>query len=361
MIYLSSVIGQTILVVLTIATLIFILKTPPEKRAQRFQQSLPHLRKLSLGVGIAFFVVAMLSFLPFSPVMIFTLGVIFLWFVNLWLPFKSYASLFERENSGLITFIFIANMLLNAGGISFMLKDTYPYITLQDFSEFYISLFAITLVLWMANIMCHLFVQLVFRLRDPFRGRKAPRRRHKSYSSDKIKAYQEAGLTNEDITYFREQMAPVQANIFQLEETMNETAKLRSINQRHNTIVTCQEYFRSIVQEPKRIGEAGTFIYKLLPNLTDLVDKYNEINGHVAKNKQTYLILDRSAQMIERIAEEINDDYIQFHHATYQALDDEIAYAEKILNDDNDTSEMRHDAQATSLENLIDDMNDFLK
>ncbi len=358
MIYLSSMVAQFLLVALTLTTLIVILKTEPNKRAQRFQRSLPHIRKLTFGLGIALFVIAMLPFLPFASVILFAVTVLFLWFLHLWLPFKSYAHLFQKENTGLINFIFVANILLNAAGISFMLHDAYQFVTPFDYSELYGSIFAITIILWMANIFCHLFVQLIFNLRERLAGRKGPRRRQTA-SNDKIKAYQEAGLSKDDISYFREQMAPVRDNIFQLEETINETAKLRAINQRHNIVETCQDYFRSIVEEPNRIGEAGTFIYKLLPNITDLVDKYNEINGHVAKNKQTYLILDRSAQMIERIGEEINADYIQFHKATYEALDDEIAYAEKILNDDRESNDPAND-QNSSLDDLIDDMNDFL-
>lgn len=148
--------------------------------------------------------------------------------------------------------------------------------------------------------------------------------------------YREQGMSDEEIAYFRKQMEDARTHIYALEDSFPQTAKLRTIEKRHNTIEVCQSYFKHIVERPQSISQAGDFLYKYLPNLHDLADKYNEISQHVAKNKQTYQILDRSAQVIEELCEEIHDDYIAFHKETYDNLEDEIRFAEKNLNKGDD-------------------------
>lgn len=155
---------------------------------------------------------------------------------------------------------------------------------------------------------------------------------HAKVSKDKIQHYREAGLNDEEISYLRDQLAQLRENIHSLETQMNATAKLRAIDVRHNTIEISKQFFQDIVKEPKRFGEAGDVIYRIIPSLVDLTEKYNEINDHIAKTKQTYIILEKSAQTIDELAKRLTDEYIDFHKATYQDLDDEINLANRNLN-----------------------------
>ncbi|UUX34016.1 5-bromo-4-chloroindolyl phosphate hydrolysis family protein [Fundicoccus culcitae] len=161
--------------------------------------------------------------------------------------------------------------------------------------------------------------------------------------------YYEQGLSDQDIDYFREQMAPAKEQIEHINEIFGQTAKLRAIEVRHNTNKVLQSFFKDIVEEPQRIAQASTFLYKYLPSLEDLILKYNEINSHVAKNKQTYIILDRSAQIIDELCQQISEEYVLFHQDTYNDLDDEIKYVEKNL---------RHSHTSTYEESddLVDDL-----
>lgn len=149
--------------------------------------------------------------------------------------------------------------------------------------------------------------------------------------SDKIALYREAGLSEQEIAFFREQMATAKEQIIAVEREFNRTAKLKAIETRHNTVKVAKNFFKELVNDPTHLSSASYFLYKLLPSLEDLVEKYNEINGHVAKNKQTYLILEKSAATIEQVCQQINDAYVQFHQSDYEEMLDEIKLANRNL------------------------------
>lgn len=154
---------------------------------------------------------------------------------------------------------------------------------------------------------------------------------HKDYSLDPKmrKHYTDRGLTEDQIKYFRNQMATARDRINRLQITFRQTAKLKAIEDKHSTIEVCQAYFQAIVNEPERLADASNFIVTYLPSLEDLVDKYNEISQHVAKNKQTYVILEKSAQAINDLCIEISQDYINFHKSTYEDLEDEVTFVNR--------------------------------
>lgn len=155
--------------------------------------------------------------------------------------------------------------------------------------------------------------------------------RHKQGSQNMKQHYQDHGMTPEEITYFRSQMAQAKDHILQIQENFPKTAKLRAIETRHKSIVTLQTYFKDIVQNPTRLTDASHFLCNILPSLDDLIQKYNEIQGHIAKNKQTYQILDRTATTIEHLCEEISQSYINFHSKVYKELEDELTFAQQNL------------------------------
>lgn len=165
-----------------------------------------------------------------------------------------------------------------------------------------------------------------------------------------IQHYQESGLGQEDIKYFRSQMADLRDQIRSLEDEMNQTAKLRAIDVRHNTINISKQFFQDLVKEPQRLSEAGNVIYRILPSLNDLSMKYNEVNSHIAKSKQTYVILEKSAQTIDELAQRLTEEYLNFHEETFNDLEDEVKLAKRNLNKQSDWD---------SLHSIDDILNDF--
>ena len=151
-------------------------------------------------------------------------------------------------------------------------------------------------------------------------------------TQDKLHHYHEHGLSEQEIVFFRQQMSEAKERIENIEVEMNKVAKLRVIENRHNVVAVSKQYFKDIVNEPERVAQAGIFLNKLLPSLEDLTAKYTEISSHVAKNKQTYLILEKSAQTIDNICESITESYVHFHQSLYNDLQDDIKLANRTLN-----------------------------
>lgn len=151
-------------------------------------------------------------------------------------------------------------------------------------------------------------------------------------TQDKLHHYHEHGLSEQEIIFFRQQMSEAKERIENIEVEMNKVAKLRVIENRHNVVAVSKQYFKDIVNEPERVAQAGIFLNKLLPSLEDLTAKYTEISAHVAKNKQTYLILEKSSQTIDNICESITESYVHFHQSLYNDLQDDIKLANRTLN-----------------------------
>lgn len=210
-----------------------------------------------------------------------------------------------------------------------------------------------SLLVWIACI----FVKLFLSARgNQFSATKRPI----AYTNkDKIQHYYEEGLTESEVEYFRSQMAIARDQIKSVESGIAKTAKLRAIEVRYNTIEVAQNFFKDIVDDPTRFTQASQFLYKFLPSLEDLILKYNEINGHVAKNKQTYLILEKSAQTIEQICEQITDEYVLFHQDTYNEMQDEIKLANRNLS--RKAARQQMSSEQEDIDNMTDSVDAILK
>ena len=121
----------------------------------------------------------------------------------------------------------------------------------------------------------------------------------------------------------------------QLQMNMQQTAKLNAIDLRHDPVKAAKALFKELVKEPNRLHEASQFLYTHLPNLVDLTNKYNEINDHEIKNKQTYEKLEESAQIIDQLSALIAQDYQKFVAEDLDDIDVEISVAKQSLKRDN--------------------------
>ncbi|HJG21799.1 5-bromo-4-chloroindolyl phosphate hydrolysis protein [Enterococcus durans] len=148
--------------------------------------------------------------------------------------------------------------------------------------------------------------------------------------------YEESGMTPSEITFFRQTMNQTKTEISQLQQNMQQTAKLKSIDLRHDTVKAAKALFKELVKEPHRLHEASQFLYTHLPNLIDLTNKYIEINDHEIKNKQTYAKLEESAVIIDQLASLISQDYQKFVSDDLDDLDVELSIAKQSLKRDNE-------------------------
>ncbi|KRM23887.1 5-bromo-4-chloroindolyl phosphate hydrolysis family protein [Latilactobacillus graminis DSM 20719] len=146
-------------------------------------------------------------------------------------------------------------------------------------------------------------------------------------SPQMLKHYQDANMSDDEIDFFRQTMQQAETQIKILANNMQALPKLRAIDLNHDTTKVSQLLFRAIVKEPKRLHNAGDFLYRHLPSINELTSKYIEINHHEVKTADTYLVLDKSAAAIDALSQQIQQDYADFVAEDVADLDTEIAVA----------------------------------
>lgn len=150
-------------------------------------------------------------------------------------------------------------------------------------------------------------------------------------TKEKEEFYSSKGLSKEDIDYFRRTMFQAQQQILTIEKQMQKSGKLRAIEHRNDTVALSKDLFKNITDEPNRLHDVDKFLYVHLPSLADLSEKYIEIEGHKAKSKTTYDILEKSALTIDKMCEQIAEDYVKFREDDIQDMSMEVELAKRTL------------------------------
>lgn len=290
------------------------------------------------GIGVTGVTIA-----PISISLAIILGVALLTVLFDWLK--------NRYQLGWTDYIYYIGIILTMY-VSFMVGNESSY-TERYFDIFNLTFFILFLIVacfipvFLVSVCINLFTKRINRPIGLYRAPKLKR--------DILQHYREHGLSEQEIIYFRDQMGQAKGHIDAIEDQMSSVAKLRVIENRHNVVQVSQQFFKDIVEEPERMTQAGLFINRLLPSLDDLSSKYQEISQHVAKTKQTYMILDKTAITIDNLCQSILDQYHAFHQELYNDLDDEIQLANKSMGKHSDT-----ETEDTSIvDELVQDPFDF--
>lgn len=221
----------------------------------------------------------------------------------------------------------------------------------ENATDLIASAVGVFVMLGALNSICSLMVFLLVSILGLFNG-PIKQRKRRVVKRDLMAHYEELGMTSSEIETFRKEMYDVKQLILRLEESVEQTGKMRALALRYNIVAIVKRFFKDMVEEANRINDAEQFIYHYLPSLVDLVDKYNEIQGHITKNKQTYLILERSANAIEQLMIDIIDEYTAFHEKNIQDLEFEVELAAK------SRSRKEMDFTAYSSESILNDFFD---
>ncbi|MFC6170717.1 5-bromo-4-chloroindolyl phosphate hydrolysis family protein [Loigolactobacillus jiayinensis] len=131
----------------------------------------------------------------------------------------------------------------------------------------------------------------------------------KNVDSDMLQHYRTTGMADEDIQFFRETMSTAKTQIDQLSQNMQRVPKLRAIELHLEPVNVARASFKAIVAEPQKLHAASDFLYRHLPTMVDLTEKYIAISKHEVKDKDTYTVLEKSATVITDLAQQFRDDY----------------------------------------------------
>nr|WP_122645771.1 5-bromo-4-chloroindolyl phosphate hydrolysis family protein [Enterococcus mediterraneensis] len=167
--------------------------------------------------------------------------------------------------------------------------------------------------------------------------RKKPTKKEElpALSKEKEAHYLKSGMSESEIDFFRETMNQAKSQIQHLQGNINNSAKLKAIDLRHDTLRAAKALFKELVKEPQKLHSASHFLYTHLPNMVDLTDKFIEINSHEIKSKETYDKIEESSQIIDQMAALISQDYQQFVADDLDDIDIELSIAKQSLKRDN--------------------------
>jgi 5-bromo-4-chloroindolyl phosphate hydrolysis protein len=158
--------------------------------------------------------------------------------------------------------------------------------------------------------------------------------------SKKMQAhYHELGMQDEDIAFFRAQMAEAKEKIDHLQASIEKSPKLKAVDLNYGMVRVSQAMFQAIVDDPMNLSSAGDFLYRHLPNLVNLTDKYIEISHHEVKTKDTWTVLAKSIEVITQLSQTIQNDYTAFVHSDITDMDAEIQTATKNIHDHDQSDE----------------------
>lgn len=291
------------------------------------------------GVMFLLYTVSKLLHFTSNPILLFLTTALLSFGVGVLSLALGFDLLYKTRQATWLRYIFYIGLILTvffAGSVSIWDGSYADYagpISIAKALNFIIDCLTMILITELSGLFCTWLLTLFVGIFDHSSHRQSKKvRQAQRANRNMMQHYYDAGMDDEEITFFRSQMSTLSHTIENIEREFNKAAKLRAIETRHNTISVCQNFFKDIVNEPKQLVRASHFVYKTAPSLDDILSKYNEVAGHVAKNNQTYLILEKSAQTIDNLCIKISEEYIDFHQEDYAALDDEINLANKHLN-----------------------------
>ena len=164
-------------------------------------------------------------------------------------------------------------------------------------------------------------------------------------TKEKEAHYADFGMSDQEITFFRETMAEARNQINTLEDNMQQVAKLKAINLRYDTLKASRAMFKEIVKEPNKLHQSDRFLYNHLPNLVELTSKYIEINNHELKNKDTFDALNQSAAAIEEVSQLIVKDYADFVKDDLEDLEVEVSIAKQNIDREKELDEYKQEKE----------------
>lgn len=126
---------------------------------------------------------------------------------------------------------------------------------------------------------------------------------------ERLEFYYSEGMDDEDILFFRKQMAKSKQQILSIEKLLKQSTKLNVIAKRYDLLPILKDYFKAICDHPKRMNEAEAFLYSYLPTFLEITEKFIEIQSHVSKSKMTYQTLNRSLETLEALCQNIQRSY----------------------------------------------------
>ena len=121
-----------------------------------------------------------------------------------------------------------------------------------------------------------------------------------------IETYHEKGLSDQDITIFRETMQDAKIQIKSWETAVKHDSELQIIENVTGGLKSAKKLFQLIVKRPKMALTNHDFLYTQLPTMVELTETYDDVKS-VDKLDQNLKI--ESQKVIRKLSEKIAKTY----------------------------------------------------
>ncbi len=124
-----------------------------------------------------------------------------------------------------------------------------------------------------------------------------------------MERYRESGLSDSDIKIFRENLAEAKTNIETWEKNMKKNDDLQVVESVTGGLESSKLTFKYIVQNPQELTKQSEFLYKDLPNMVKLSDKFLEMKKQSVKTDDISRDLDETLLLIKTLSTNISKNY----------------------------------------------------
>ncbi|MCZ0717699.1 5-bromo-4-chloroindolyl phosphate hydrolysis family protein [Aerococcus kribbianus] len=136
--------------------------------------------------------------------------------------------------------------------------------------------------------------------------------------NNKLTHYRSHGLSDHDINFFRQEMQKTTQSIHQIMTEVNQDRHLKMLFSRHNGIALLQNFCQALIQQPERLSDASTYIYKDLPDLRAELIHYHQIDSKTMSYYDCVIAKRQSKQRINQYLSDIAEAYNYFNRKESQ-------------------------------------------
>lgn len=126
---------------------------------------------------------------------------------------------------------------------------------------------------------------------------------------ENIERYHEAGLSDNDIKIFRQNLSEARKNIETWETNLKKSDDLQVVESVTGGLEASKHTFKYIVQNPQELTKQNEFLYKNLPNMVKLTEKYIEMKKQAVKTDDISRDLDETLLLIKTLSGNISKNY----------------------------------------------------
>lgn len=124
-----------------------------------------------------------------------------------------------------------------------------------------------------------------------------------------IERYHEAGLSDSDIKIFRENLAEAKDSIETWEAKIKKDDDLQVVESVTGGLDASKQTFKYIVQHPQELTKQNDFLYKDLPNMVKLTEKYLDMKRQAVRTEEIKRDLDETLLLIKTLSHSISKNY----------------------------------------------------